>query len=73
MLLTFLLETIQDTLVDSGYVPQTVIRMGIRRLLAERIAEIKSTSLAEAYERKMKYVESLRRLVPVLLFILVKS
>ena len=37
-----------------------VIRIGIRRLLAEREAMISSKSLSEAYETKMKYVESLR-------------
>jgi hypothetical protein len=37
-----------------------VIRVGIRRQLAQRLAEIKSTSLGAAYERKMAYIERLR-------------
>jgi len=54
-------EAIQDTLLDGGYLPQSLIRIGIRRQLADRIASIKSTSLEEAYEKKMAYVELLRR------------
>ncbi|SLM37004.1 cyclopropane-fatty-acyl-phospholipid synthase [Lasallia pustulata] len=53
-------STWTDTLIDNGYLPNAVIRVGIRRLLAERIALIKSTSLTASYERKMKYVELLR-------------
>lgn len=37
-----------------------MIRVGIRRQLAERIASIQSASLAEAYERKAAFVEALR-------------
>ena len=37
-----------------------MIRVGIRRQLAERIEEIKSESLSGAYERKMGYFEALR-------------
>jgi cation-transporting ATPase 13A3/4/5 len=37
-----------------------VIRIGIRRQLRDRIEIIKSTSLEDAYEKKMKYVELLR-------------
>ena len=53
-------STWTDTLIDNGYLPHAVIRVGIRRQLADRIALIKSTSLTASYERKMKYVELLR-------------
>lgn len=49
-----------DWILDGGYLPNAVIRLGIRRQLRERIELIKSTSLEEAYERKMSYVELLR-------------
>ena len=49
-----------DTLIDGGYLPHLVIRYGIRRQLAERLASISSTSLSQAYATKMKYVELLR-------------
>lgn len=49
-----------DWLLDGGYLPHPVIRVGIRRQLAERIASIQSASLAEAYERKAAFVEALR-------------
>jgi cation-transporting ATPase 13A2 len=37
-----------------------VIRLGIRRPLAQRVQIIKSESLEKAYERKMEYVKALR-------------
>ena len=40
--------------------PSAVIRIGIRRQLADRINIISTTSLAEAYDKKMRYVELLR-------------
>ncbi|KAI9646954.1 hypothetical protein NHQ30_004954 [Ciborinia camelliae] len=49
-----------DWILDGGYLPNAVIRLGIRRQLRERIELIKSTSLEEAYERKMSYVDLLR-------------
>ncbi|KAF3022983.1 hypothetical protein E8E14_010029 [Neopestalotiopsis sp. 37M] len=49
-----------DAILDGGYLPHAVIRIGIRRQLAQRLAEIKSESLAAAYERKMEYIERLR-------------
>ncbi|KAI0167037.1 S-adenosyl-L-methionine-dependent methyltransferase [Hypoxylon sp. FL1284] len=49
-----------DWLLDRGYLPHAVIRVGIRRQLAQRLEEIKSTSLGAAYERKMDYLEKLR-------------
>ncbi|EKD13520.1 uncharacterized protein L3040_008612 [Drepanopeziza brunnea f. sp. 'multigermtubi'] len=53
-------DSILDTLLDGGYLPNAVIRAGIRRQLADRIRLIQSTSLEEAYKRKMSYVELLR-------------
>ncbi|KAG9232990.1 hypothetical protein BJ875DRAFT_379522 [Amylocarpus encephaloides] len=47
-------------ILDGGYLPNALIRVGIRRQLADRINIIKSTSLKDAYEKKMKYVELLR-------------
>lgn len=49
-----------NPLLDKGYLPHAVIRLGIRRQLAQRLASIASTSLTEAYEAKMKYVAQLR-------------
>ncbi|KAL7625479.1 hypothetical protein AAE478_004699 [Parahypoxylon ruwenzoriense] len=49
-----------DWLLDRGYLPHAVIRVGIRRQLEQRLAEIGSASLAAAYERKMGYLELLR-------------
>ncbi|RKF59369.1 coclaurine N-methyltransferase [Golovinomyces cichoracearum] len=49
-----------DWLLDKGYLPSYVIRLGIRRQLRERIEIIKSTSLEDAYEKKINYVELLR-------------
>jgi cyclopropane fatty-acyl-phospholipid synthase-like methyltransferase len=49
-----------DTLLDNGYLPHAVIRVGIRQQLAQRISLIASTSLSAAYERKMSYVAALR-------------
>ena len=47
-------------MVDGGYLPEFVLRRGIRAQLAQRINLIKSTSLADSYATKMKYVELLR-------------
>ncbi|KAI1776143.1 S-adenosyl-L-methionine-dependent methyltransferase [Hypoxylon cercidicola] len=49
-----------DWLLDGGYLPHAVIRIGIRRQLAQRLDEIKSTTLGADYERNMKYIELLR-------------
>lgn len=49
-----------DFLLDNGYLPSFVIRLGIRRLLAQRVQEISSTSLEAAWQRKQSYVEALR-------------
>ncbi|KAI2623251.1 S-adenosyl-L-methionine-dependent methyltransferase [Hypoxylon sp. NC1633] len=49
-----------DWLLDRGYLPHAVIRVGIRRQLAQRQDEIKTATLSAALERKMKYIELLR-------------
>ncbi|RKF63312.1 coclaurine N-methyltransferase [Erysiphe neolycopersici] len=49
-----------DWILDNGYLPNPVIRLGIRRQLKDRTELIKSNSLEDAYEKKMKYVELLR-------------
>ncbi|EON69606.1 hypothetical protein W97_08866 [Coniosporium apollinis CBS 100218] len=49
-----------DTLLDNGYLPHSVIRIGIRQQLKQRIAAIASTSLEDGFETKMKYVSALR-------------
>lgn len=49
-----------DAILDYGILPHAVIRVGIRRQLAQRLAEIRSSSLGSAYERKMDYIERLR-------------
>jgi cation-transporting P-type ATPase 13A2 len=54
------LIVIADWILDGGYLPHAVIRLGIRRQLLSRIKLIESSSLATDYERKMSYVQSLR-------------
>jgi hypothetical protein len=54
-------ETITDTLLDGGYLPHPVIRVGIRRQLADRIRQTSSATLSAALERKMGFVEALRK------------
>ena len=54
------MESLQDYLLDAGYLPHPVIRIGIRRLLAQRLAMIANSSLTAAYESKMQYVHLLR-------------
>ncbi|RSL51925.1 hypothetical protein CEP54_011165 [Fusarium duplospermum] len=49
-----------DWILDGGYLPHAVIRVGIRRQLRERIDSIASTSLSATFERKMSYLEKLR-------------
>ncbi|QDS69974.1 hypothetical protein FKW77_002955 [Venturia effusa] len=49
-----------DRILDSGYLPQAIIRIGIRRQLAERLRDIATTTLSDAYETKMKYINALR-------------
>ncbi|KAK5706799.1 hypothetical protein LTR97_001791 [Elasticomyces elasticus] len=49
-----------ETVVDGGYLPEFLLRQGIRGQLRERINIIKTTSLSDSYETKMKYVDLLR-------------
>lgn len=49
-----------NPILDKGYLPHAVIRVGIRRQLADRLQSIATTSLEEAYKSKMKYVDLLR-------------
>lgn len=49
-----------DWLLDNGYLPQSVIRYGIRRQLQDRLNSVASTSMEAAYYRKMQYVKALR-------------
>ena len=49
-----------DWVLDGGYLPQAVIRYGIRRQLRDRLNIIQTTSLEEAYRTKMEYVKALR-------------
>ncbi|KAG8532111.1 uncharacterized protein KY384_003748 [Bacidia gigantensis] len=49
-----------DWILDGGYLPQAAIRYGIRYQLRDRLRTIDSTSVEEAYKKKMTYVKSLR-------------
>ncbi|KAI1631230.1 methyltransferase [Biscogniauxia mediterranea] len=49
-----------DWLLDGGYLPHAVIRVGIRRQLAQRLAEVAAATRADELERKMGYLERLR-------------
>lgn len=49
-----------EWLLDGGYIPHSIIRLGIRRQLQERINIIQKTSLEETYQTKMQYVKALR-------------
>ncbi|KKY18559.1 putative cyclopropane-fatty-acyl-phospholipid synthase [Diplodia seriata] len=49
-----------NTLLDGGYLPSAVIRVGIRQQLKQRLAAIASTTLEAAYASKMRYVSLLR-------------
>lgn len=53
--------TSPEYLLDNGWLPESVIRIGIRRQLADRCRLIKTESLASAYERKQQYVDKLRQ------------
>ena len=58
--LTVSLESLTDTLLDGGYLPHTVIRMGIRSQLADRLRTASSPTLSGALERKLDFVRRLR-------------
>lgn len=49
-----------DWILDGGYLPHTIIRLGIRQQLRDRLAAIGIRSLDDAYEAKMAYIERLR-------------
>ena len=49
-----------DTVIDGGYLPFFLLRRGIRAQLRQRIDLIKATSLSQAYDTKMEYVDLLR-------------
>jgi hypothetical protein len=53
-------DAIINPLLDNGYLPHPLIRLGIRRQLADRLSSIASTSLESAYASKMNYVKLLR-------------
>lgn len=57
-------DALLDTVLDSGYLPHAVIRVGIRRQLRQRLDEIASPStsggLTTAYARKMDYLATSR-------------
>ncbi|KAJ4424639.1 hypothetical protein N0V82_000771 [Gnomoniopsis sp. IMI 355080] len=53
-------DALLDTVLDSGYLPHAVIRVGIRRQLRQRLDEIRSSSLAAAVDSKMEYLATSR-------------
>jgi hypothetical protein len=53
-------DSVINPLLDKGYLPHALIRVGIRRQLADRLQSISTTSLEAAYKSKMRYVELLR-------------
>lgn len=54
------IDALLDSVLDSGYLPHAVIRVGIRRQLRQRLDEIASTNLTAAYDRKMEYLATSR-------------
>ena len=55
------LDNLLDKVLDSGLLPHAAIRIGIRQQLAAKLAEIHDDSLAAHLERKMAFVEEVRR------------
>ncbi|KAK3325624.1 methyltransferase [Apodospora peruviana] len=54
-------DALLDSVLDTGYLPHSVIRLGIRRQLAQRLREIAApASLEEWQARKMVFAEELR-------------
>lgn len=53
-------DALINPILDGGYLPHPLIRLGIRRQLASRLSEIATKSLNEAYDSKMSYVKLLR-------------
>jgi hypothetical protein len=53
-------DSLINPLLDGGYLPHPLIRLGIRRQLADRLRSIATTSLTASYTSKMNYVDLLR-------------
>lgn len=53
-------DSLINPILDGGYLPHPLIRLGIRRQLSQRLSEIATQSLSEAYDSKMSYVKLLR-------------
>lgn len=51
---------VTDWILDKGYLPQIVIRLGIRYQLRSRLAIIQASTLEEEYRRKTEYVALLK-------------
>lgn len=49
-----------DWILDSGYLPHAVIRLGIRRQLRDRLLSLEASGLSATVEAKMAYLEGLR-------------
>lgn len=49
-----------EYLIDNGWLPSAVLRIGIRRQLADRERIIATTSLAESWDTKQNYITALR-------------
>jgi cation-transporting ATPase 13A3/4/5 len=49
-----------DWIIDGGYLPLRILRVGVRYQLKDRLKSIRSTSLEEACRRKMEYVKLLK-------------
>ena len=49
-----------EWVLDRGFLPQAVIRYGIRIQLRDRLRTIRSKSLEEEYENKMQFIALLR-------------
>lgn len=58
--LTIRTDSLVETLIDGGYLPEFILRRGIRAQLRDRIRQISTTSLTDAYATKMKYIDLLR-------------
>lgn len=55
------LTLLSEPLIDKGFIPDVVLRRGIKYLLSTRAFELNSLSVEEADERKIKFVTDLRR------------
>lgn len=54
--------TYTDWLLDSGYLPDALIRVGIRQQLAQRLSSMETSSVEQALASKMAYIDRLRTL-----------